>query len=612
MSNIATLTTSWQQLGSAKLDTNITIYLDGKYSEQSVENNITTVQFRLRSGGNSWRTQSGTAKFTGAYTDSKSCATYPNYITDNATIYSISKTVRHNTDGTKSLSIGGQVTANIPSTKTATISNRTVTIPKIDRLAIVTSATDFTDEGNPTLEFDNPAGFDVYPYLNFYDNDNTVVKQFAQSPQSGDTPVESPYTWNLTNEQRAELRSATNQQSAYRVQVGVTTYDSGTQLGYNSIAKQMTYVNATPTQAITTTETNATIVSLLGSSSASTIVQNASNLTFAITPTALKSATISKVELNGVPDTTSPYEFTNIIPTTNTFNVKTTDSRGLYAEETITKTLINYEPIDILSVTFERPSPTSDDVVLNAELKYFQVTFGSTPNVPTIKWKKGETGQENTLSSSDYTIDTQNNKITITNLTLINAISYQDEARFYFYVNDLLTQDEDSHNYVTKGFPVFELGEHDAQVNGNFFIADTNGQNRVNVGDTLSWLSTQKILWSGAYYMNGNQTADLDEEISKQPNGIVLVWSAYENGQAKNWDWVLNFIPKKFVETNISISGGGLNFNMNTVTYNHVGSKYLYFGVDNISGHVDNEAHSTGSGITYDNRYWVLRYVIGV
>ena len=33
-----------------------------------------------------------------------------------------------------------------------------------------------------------------------------------------------------------------------------------------------------------------------------------------------------------------------------------------------------------------------------------------------------------------------------------------------------------------------------------------------------------KVLWSGAWYMNGSQTANLSEKVSEQPNGIVLVF----------------------------------------------------------------------------------------
>ena len=511
-------------------------------------------------------------------------------------------TITHNSDGTKSVSYSASV--DTPWTLGDASLSGTLTLPTIKRLATISTAVDFNDEDNPTITFDNPAGFTVKPYINFYDNNNNRVYQLYR-----DISATSPYNWAITSAERTAMRNTMTSQPTYRAQMGVDTYNGSTNLGYNSVARTFSFVNANPTQTITTTETNQKIVTLLGTNTANTIVQNASNLTFSVTPTALKSATISKVELNGVPDTTSPYEFTNIVPTTNNFVVKTTDSRTLSVENTITKTMINYEPIDVLSVSFKRYASTSSDVILNAEIKYKQATFGSTANIPTIKWKIGEDGQENTLSSSDYTIDTQNNRITISNLTLTDAIPYNNAATFYLLVQDLLTSDSDADD-VGRGIPTFEAGEDDFQVNGDLYIADTDRQNPINVGETLGWLKTQNILWSGAMYMNENQTAYLSENISDQPHGIVLVWSAYSNGQGANWDWKFTHIPKKWLE--INGDGAGVCETMSNNSFTAVGAKYVYISDDHIGGNANNTSNGTNSGITYTNTHWVLRYVIGV
>ena len=483
-----TLNTNWQNLGSATLYTGITIYLDGKYSSQSVANNTSTIQFRLRSGGISWRTSNGTAKFTGAFTDSESCATYPSYIDDEDTITSISKTVTHNTDGTKSLSIGGQVTAILGgSSRTANISNTTVSLPKIDRVATMLSATDFTDEGNPTITFNNPSNFLVQPYLNFYDNSGNLVYDLTLNSY-----VTSPYTWNISSADRALIRSATNQQSSYRVNVGISTYNNGTYIGSSANAKTMTYVNATPSQVVTLEETNPKVISVLGNDSSATyIIQNASKLHFISAPTVLKSATVNNVSLyqnNALQQaiTTSPYSFNDILVTSNKFNVITTDSRALTANQAYeyTSTYIEYLPVDITTFSFVRQAPTSANIILNAEITYKQTSFNGTTNVPTIKWKVGESGALNTISSNDYTIDTENNKITISDLTLTNALAYNLSDDFYLYASDLLTEDTD-YTTVTKGIPTFEAGEHDFQVNGDLYIADTDRENAINVGDTI-------------------------------------------------------------------------------------------------------------------------------
>ena len=110
--------------------------------------------------------------------------------------------------------------------------------------------------------------------------------------------------------------------------------------------------------------------------------------------------------------------------------------------------------------------------------------------------------------------------------------------------------------------------------------------------------------------MNASQSVDLtDTPISSQPHGIVLVWSIYENGSPQNWGFVEHFVPKEIVSLH---GGGGHNFMMATTDFGSVACKYLYISDTTISGNANNTASSTGSGISFTNSRYVLRYVIGV
>ena len=485
---MATLTTSWQSLGSATLYSGITVHLDAKYSSQSTANNTSSVQFRLRSVGTSWRTTSGTAKFTGAYTDSKSCATYPDYIESGDTIFSISKTVKHNDNGTKSISIGGSVQAYISgASRTATISNKTATLPKINRLATVTSTDDFTDEENPTLSFNNPAGFTIYPYLNFYDDSNTLVYQLIRNTSS----ATSPYVWNITDAERTALRKATNKQQTYKVNVGVDTYNGTTKLGNNSLSKTMRYVNSEPSQSTTFTETNQKVIDVLGADTAEMIIQNVSQVKLTTTPVTKKEATVSKIsfEHNNISADVfaSPYEYI-FTPVNSKFKVTVNDSRKYSISSEYTKSIVEYVPIDISSHSFKRESPTSSNIILNAEIRYKQTKFGSIDNTPSIQWKLGTDGELTTLTADDYTIDANNNKITISNLVLENVLPYTTPGKFSLYVNDLLTEDKENDYPVTKGIPTCDMGEHDFQVNGELYVADENRENKVDILDSIKKL----------------------------------------------------------------------------------------------------------------------------
>lgn len=132
-------------------------------------------------------------------------------------------------------------------------------------------------------------------------------------------------------------------------------------------------------------------------------------------------------------------------------------------------------------------------------------------------------------------------------------------------------------------------------------------------GSWGEWQTTykgNKVLWSGGRYMTEGHTCNLSENVSAQENGIVLVFSAYVDGSAEDYDFHTAFVPKKLVDLQ---SGKGFTFNMANSTYEYLGSKYLYISNDRIVGHANNDETGNGNaGVTYTNNHWVLRYVLGV
>ena len=118
------------------------------------------------------------------------------------------------------------------------------------------------------------------------------------------------------------------------------------------------------------------------------------------------------------------------------------------------------------------------------------------------------------------------------------------------------------------------------------------------------------ILWSGAYFMNGNQTINFSEPVSMQSSGIVLVFSRYSSSTAQNYHWNSFFVHKAWVKAH---AGNGHQFLMTTDgSLSVIATKYLYIHNDKIGGNDNNEKSGTANGITYNNAGFVLRYVIGV
>lgn len=134
------------------------------------------------------------------------------------------------------------------------------------------------------------------------------------------------------------------------------------------------------------------------------------------------------------------------------------------------------------------------------------------------------------------------------------------------------------------------------------------------------WLCTSdfggRVLWSGhtdgsVCYPTSADTIALSEPVSRQKNGIVLVFSEciLEDGAPMNSAFHSHFIPGAVVRLH---SGVGHCIQLSSYKFGYVATKYLYISDTTIKGHDSNTTVDAASGITYTNNRFVLRYVIGV
>lgn len=123
-------------------------------------------------------------------------------------------------------------------------------------------------------------------------------------------------------------------------------------------------------------------------------------------------------------------------------------------------------------------------------------------------------------------------------------------------------------------------------------------------------MNDQRILWEGAYYMTAGHDIKLSDKISNMEKGITLVFSSYDATNKKPHDANFHFfdIPKRFVNDH---AGRGVSILLANTGFTAIGHKYLYIHDDHITGHANNGETGTGSGVTYNNKYYVLRYVLG-
>lgn len=188
-----------------------------------------------------------------------------------------------------------------------------------------------------------------------------------------------------------------------------------------------------------------------------------------------------------------------------------------------------------------------------------------------------------------------------------NATSASMESHHEYTLNNANIATHASSNSVSIHMSV---NDADASMYNNFSLYRSYGEiTSPLIIDRIKFTGRNKVLWSGVYYMVAGHTATLKEQISKQPNGIVIIFSSYSNGAENDYNWVQCFVPKETVNYN---KNGGHSFFLVNNNFSKIAAKYLYITDNTIRGHADNTLTGTKNGVTYANNGYVMRYVIGV
>lgn len=529
------LTTSYQQIGTIPLNYG-EIRFYARYYEQNQVNNYTNFQLKT-----TYYTYQNTLSFSSATTwldgTSKNYG-YTTFYKGETTLMEENRMQYHNDDGSSP-------TRNVSASWSASFGGSgdvyvDVVFPKIDRYPMITSAPNFSDEDNPTVTYTTNVGFA-----------SSITEICMKLVETGDPIIDyrqvnvanGSYTFEFTEAERNILRSSTPNSNTVTIYILLRTMVNGIKY-FSTVTRTMTIVNGNPTFTHSEVETNSNVISVLGSSGASQVIQNASVIDVTISPTALKGATITSVKVNSgsysETKTTSPYVFT--VPVTQqSFGVVIRDSRGNSKTSIFTKSMIAYSPISFNSFSFERENPTSSNIIVDLDSNYYQQTFGSSTNVPIVKWKLDD-GTYTTIPSTEYTIDTTNHKLTITSYELTNALVYTSKGTFTLEVSDLLSSFSDTQD-VLKGIPTFDYGEHDLQVNGELFVADTNRENAYKIYNSFKYSTTETVvgIWINdkpiyrkvINFTNTSTNWQTIDTISNMDEVVTLKGYVYDGGNNK-------------------------------------------------------------------------------
>lgn len=238
-------------------------------------------------------------------------------------------------------------------------------------------------------------------------------------------------------------------------------------------------------------------------------------------------------------------------------------------------------------------SSTSSTDTYNGKLDCYNDTLsilseGSRIVLSNITEKYSDSSKKNTLEKGSSSISLMGSLIKGSDRNMVYGIEENEETDYRFCLS---------------------------AINGLEMYNNTSGDNTTYACNGIKfsngvWITPdQNTLWSGADYMNENQTISLDgnNNISKQLSGICLAFTYYDrsNNSVKWYGMHYYFVPKSAVTIN---NGGGTAF---TDAYRGI-NKYLYIYNDKIIGTKQNGTNGTEGGFSYDNRNWVLVRVFGV
>lgn len=459
----------------------------------------------------------------------------PNYDGASAvTLNSGSLSVEHNSDGAKSINVSFSVTDTTGQSYTSgnASASGTMALTTIPRQANITSASDFNDEQNPTIIYENKAGNSVSSLQACISltGANDDIK-YREIPKTG-----TSYTFKLTEEERNILRNATTTSNTRSVIFFIKTV-IGNKTLHSMLSKTLSIVNATPTiGSFTYKDTNSKTTAITNNNQR--IIRNNSDLLFTIgTATALKGASISSYEVSfaGISQgITSPGNINfGKINLSNNANakLKITDSRGNSAEKEIT-VIIDDWVLPTALISLNRKNNFYSETYLKVDASYSRLN-----------------GKNDITIRCQYRVEYNSEYSEFPQLQNNVQETYDFDNNYKWYLRILITDKIGTTTYnltLDRGMPIifFDRVKNSVGVNtfpehnksfeavGDFYL---NGSIPINIGNIIltkedNWNNLYSPKNISAYLVNGEMGTGSPEGAYSWGQLIVINFSQYAEG----------------------------------------------------------------------------------
>lgn len=444
-------------------------------ASQSIENNTSTINWSFVGSGSatSWyNTRNGYVNIDGARRWTQASDVQ---LRNGTTMASGTLTITHNADGKRSFSADGGAT--IYNYGTYQTGSGSWELPQIPRAATLTTAPNFTDEGNPTITYSNPAGSAVSSLKACIAdiNGQSLYTEYRDIPIDG-----TAYTFNLTEQERENLRWASINSPNLAVKFYVTTVIGGNTY-YSTLDKIVNIVNANPTIEASAIDVGTASTLLTGDNK--TIIKGHNYISVSQTATSYKGSSIKKqtISCGGQVIEGASGSLVNVDSGDITFSA--TDSRGFTTTKTINLKVIDYIKLTC-NLTASLPNALGE-MTFNVKGNYFNGSFGATNNTLQVFYR---IKKEDEAYSDWIELPTEDGYNITARLTGLDyKAKYTLQAKAKDKVLEVLSAER-----VIKAIPVFDWSKNDFK-----FKVDVFDKNGAKLGTDLTSNDYDSLCQSG-------------------------------------------------------------------------------------------------------------------
>lgn len=361
------------------------------------------------------------------------------------TLLSGTRTVAHQSDGSKSMSLEYSLDmASASYTPGPMSGSGTMTLTKIPRGATITSAPNFTDEDDPVVKVSNPAGVSVQLGI-FKDSTHALADYRTISGTS--------YTFRLTQAEREAMRKVDTTKNTAQVRFYVKSTVGG-QTFITYLTRTLTIKNPAPTLNPTVEDVNQTTLALTGESG--NLVKYHSQVAVKTGAQAVKGASLVRQSITcGSHTLTGDGTLEGV--ESGTIVVSATDSRGNTTTKTVERKLVGYVR---LSCTLGQGTPdASGRYDLEVAGACYYGSFGEKENTLTVEYRYRAQGTEAWGAWTAVDRTTPMGFTYVAHAT-VEGLDYQTAYEFQARAEDALEQVE-SQVKVVKASPGFDWGKDD-------------------------------------------------------------------------------------------------------------------------------------------------------